>query len=1015
MKKCLFKLLVLLLASAPAVAQTVSGRVTDSANGNALPGVSVLIKGTTTGTTTDTDGRYSLNVPDPSSSVLLFSFIGFATQEVAVGGRTSFDVLLKEDAAQLEEVIVTALGIKRSERTLSYSAAQINGDKLATAREGNILNNLSGKLPGIVVAPTGSGLGGSTRITIRGNSFLDGSGQPLIVVDGVPIDNMGAKTDDVWGNRQIDYGNGLNDINMDDVENISVLKGPAASALYGSRAGSGVIMITTKSAKKGTSGATFNSNTVVEMARPYLEMQNRYAQGSNGVFDATAANSWGPEMNGQTVTDWTGETKPLVAGNNDIRDFLKTGFSTTNSIELFSSDDVKNVRASVGYNHADGIFPGSNIKKITAAVKAGTKLGKSFYTEFSMNYNNTKGANRIKLTRDPDNPYYSYTIMPRSVSFTDLENHVRNEETYAPLRWNSNGGVILNPYFTTNYNTNEDVRDRLIGYGKVMYSVGDKFTFHVRYGLDHYDLRRRDQLGTGVPYWFTSGDVKQTAISSTETNIELLGQLTKLQLASGLTLGLSAGANFMAANNYTTNANANGLVVPDFYSINNSANRDASEYIYQRRMNSVLGTAQLSYKEYLFLDLTGRNDWSSTLPPDNMSYPYYSAGLSWIISDSFESMPGWLSYAKVRGSYATVGKDTEPYRLHLTNTIGPNGATAPNTKPNPNLKNELLKSTEFGADVNLFNNRIKFGYTYYQNNGTRQIFPMLVNPAEEGFVFNIINAGNIQNNGHEMSLNFGIVETENFSADLGVNWSTNDNKIVELTETQDTQLLGDGLVQVVAKEGGSFGDIYGYTFMRDGNGNLILNADGQFQRSNDRVKLGNFMPDWNAGITGAVSYGTAGLGRISFTVLFDYMKGGDVYSFTNAQAAGAGTSEVTAENNRGNYTITGVKATGEAATGTMTAEQYWSKLATIDSEWVYDKSEMNLRELTLGYSLPSSVLKNTRIKGASLSLVGRNLATFGSKLNGVPPFAYTTSNQQGAEAFSSPRTATLGFNLKVQF
>lgn len=1002
---------------AQAQTRTLTGTVTGADDGVALPGVNVSVKGTSTGTITDIDGNYKLDVSD--ESVVVYSYIGYATQEVPVGVRSTADIILAVDAEELDEVVVTALGIEREERSLSYAAAQVDGDELALARESNIMNNLSGKVAGVNVSPSGSGMGGSTKITIRGNSFLSGSNQPLIVVDGVPIDNMGGSTDDTWGNRQIDYGNGLNDINMDDVDNISVLKGPAASALYGSRAGNGVIMITTKKAKSGTSGFSFNTNTVVEIPREYIEMQNTYGQGIEGTFDPNAGGSWGPAMTGQSVTDWTGDTKPLEARDNDIRDFLQNGLSTTNTIEMFSSDEVKDVRASVGYNYTKGVLPTSNIKKITAALKAGTKLGKSFSTEFSVNYANTRANNRIKLTRDPDNPYYAYTIMPRSVSYTDLENNVRDEDTYEPLRWTNNGGVMLNPYFTTQYNTNEDTRNRVMGYGKVAYEAGDVFKFHVRYGVDHYDFRQRDQLGTGVPYWFSSGDVRQTMTSSTETNLELLGQFNPFELGGGLKVGVTAGANFMAANSYAQTSQAQGLVVPDFYSINNSADKDASEYIYQRRTNSVFGMAQLSFREYLFLDFTARNDWSSTLSPDNRSYFYPSVGLSWVISDTFDGMPSWLSYAKVRGSYAEVGKDADPYSLYLTNTITNAGALQPDIKPNENIQPERLKSTEFGLDLNFFHNRFTLGYTFYKNNAENQIIPLPVNAAT-GFTHELINAGNIENKGHEVTLGVGVINTGAFKFDIGLNWARNRNKIIELADGVDSYLLGSGeegsrLVQVVAEEGGSFGDIYGYTYMTDDQGNMILDGSGRFQRSNEREYLGNFNPDWNAGITGALSYGTESMGRISFTVLFDYMKGGDIYSYTNAQAAASGTSAITAENGRADYAIAGVDVDGNAASSTLSAQQYWGAMSTIDSEWIFDKSEINLRELTLGYSLPSSIFGNSGIRGATLSVVGRNLATFGSELNGVPPYAYTTSSQQGAEAYTAPRTATIGFNLKVQF
>ncbi|MEN7549814.1 SusC/RagA family TonB-linked outer membrane protein [Rapidithrix thailandica] len=995
----------------------IKGQVTSSEDGAPLPGVTIVVKGTTIGTTTDFDGNYHINAPD-DAEILVFSSIGYQTKEVTIGNQSEINIVLPIDTQQLEEVVVTALGIEREAKTLAYGAAQLGGEEMAMAREGNILNNLSGKVAGVNISQAGTGLGGSTRITIRGNSFFQGNNQPLIVIDGVPIDNQGTSTDDTYGNRQLDYGNGLSDINMDDVENISVLKGPAATALYGSRAGNGVVMITTKSGGKERFGMSFNSNTVIEMPRDYLEMQNRYGQGSEGVFDPSSGNSWGPAMDGSQVTDWTGETKAYSPNNNDIKDFLENGVSTTNTLELFANGEKSSVRGSVGHNYAEGVFPGSEIKKILASMKVSTKMTDKISSEVSFNYANTQGKNRIKLTRDPDNPYYSYVIMPRSVSYSDLKTHVRNPETLEPLRWTSNGGVILNPYYTVKYNTNEDSKDRLIGYAKFKYEFSENAYFHVRYGLDFYSLRQRDQLGTGVPYWFSSGDVRQTQTQAKESNIELLMQINKIDLVkNALSANLSLGGNFMAVNNYSQYAAANGLEVPEFYSIRNSLDRDASENRYQKRVNSAFGMVQFSFKEFLFLDVTARQDWSSTLKDDNWSYFYPSVGMSWVISDTFEGMPSWLSFAKVRASYAEVGNDPEPYGLYLTNTITNSGAIAPDTKPNPDIQPERLKSIELGMDLNLFQDRVAFEMTYYKNNAINQIIKLPVNPALEGFKYEWINAGEIENKGLELSLNAKLVQTEKFGLNLGVNWYKNTNKIISLDSEVEEYLLSDGdvLVKIWAVEGGAFGDIYGTTIKTDEQGRPILNAEGNYQESDTEVKLGNYTPDWNAGVNLGFTYGSATTGQFSFNVLFDYTKGGDIYSFTNAQAARFGTSAMTLENNREGYTIEGVDAEGNSVTSTISAQQYWTNKANIDSEWIYDKSELNLRELTLGYRFPTSLFDNLPVKGASLNIVARNLATFGSNLNGVPPYAYTTSNQQGAEAYAAPRTSTLGFNLRVQF
>ncbi|MCU4177697.1 SusC/RagA family TonB-linked outer membrane protein [Carboxylicivirga sp. N1Y90] len=1008
-------MLILSLGVTFAQEQTLTGVVTGASDGLPIPGVSVVEKGTTNGTITDIDGNYSLTVN--KGVIVAFSFVGMTSQEVTVGDQTVINVALDSDAIDVDEVVVTALGIKREKKSLAYSAAEIGNEALAEARESNPMNSLSGRVAGVNVSPSATGEGGSTRVTIRGNSFISGNNQPLIVVDGVPMDNLGTNTDDTWGNRSIDYGNGMSEINPDDIETMSVLKGPAASALYGSRAGNGVILITTKGAVKGKKlGIAFNNNTTFSTPRPYLEMQNEYGQGVLGSFDAASDLSWGEKMTGQSYVDWTGKANSYSARDNDINDFLQNGLSTTSTLDFTSHTDKNSFRASVSYNKTKGTVPTHELEKYTASLKSLTNHSKVISSDFSVRYTKTNGENRPKITRDPDNPFYSYIIMPRSVSYTDLKNNVRDENTLAPMRWHQNNGVILNPYYSTLYNTNEDERHRISGYAKLNFQLTKDFSIYAKYGLDFYSFRNRDQLGTGVPYWFQTGDVRQTQTQASESNFEALAQYKKDQINGSKFSGqISVGTNLMSANSYSTTAQSRGLTVPDFYSINNSGNRTGSEYIYRKKINSVFALAQVSYDNFFYIDLTYRSDWSSTINMDNNPYSYPSIGTSIIFSQLLD-MPSWFTFGKIRASYAEVGNDTDPYQLELTNTISDTGnANAPNTEPNPNLKSERLKSTEFGFELKFVNNRVGLDYTYYENNTEDQIIRIPFQTLQ--FSHKWINAGEIQNKGHEVIFYATPLQTSKFKWDLSLNWSKNKNKIISLHPESKTYVLSDpsSLMQVIAVEGGSFGDLYGYTYMTNDKGQRIMNGEGRYQRSDERVKLGNFNPDWTAGLSNSFTYGDSQIGQFSLGFLFDMQKGGDIYSYTQAQGARYGTSKMSVENGRADYTIEGVTSDNNPVVSTVSAQTYWQDKAGIDSEWIYDASEINFRELTIGYSVPRTFAQKISADQIRLSFVARNLATFGSDLNGLPAASYTTSNSQGVEMYPASRVRTMGFNLSINF
>lgn len=994
----------MLAFSLGSMAQSVTGTVTDASDKMTLPGVNVIVQGTTVGVTTDFDGYFEIELPE-GSSILEFSFMGYVTQTVDVAGKSTADVELVVDSKALDEVVVTALGIKRDKKALGYALQEVDGKDMTEARETNIANSLTGKVAGVNINSSGTGTGGSTRIIIRGNSSLSANNQPLIVVDGIPMDNFTSNTDDRWGNQVIDRGNGMADINPDDVETMSVLKGPAAAALYGSRAANGVILITTKSGK-GTKGigVTYNGNVTFETLLTSIDLQNKYGQGTGGHFVINGLSSWGPKMEGQEITDYTGKTRPFSAYDNHIEDFLNTGVKQSHSVAISAGNEKINFRGNIGYDDIQGIVPNNSIKKYNVNLRTTAQITDKLSVDFKVNYIIQDGENRPKLAQDPDNIFLNYIQMPRSIHYGDLTNY-RNADL-TPFRWGENGGMILNPYFTVNLNTNWDKRNRILAFGLVDYKFTDWLTGRVRYGLDSYTSTNQTQLGTGVPYWYQTGNVIMDVQSFYEGNADFLLTADKSELFdTKWGASLSVGGNMMQTQNRNSNMNANGLVVPDFYSINNGQNIRATHNLYEKKINSLYAFGQFRYDTWLYLDWTARNDWSSTLPSDNRSYFYPSVGAGVIMSDLFE-MPKAISFFKLRASWAQVGNDTDPYKLSQYlegyNVGGQNGNKLPSQLPLAGLLPEINTSIEFGVDFRMFDNRLGLDVTYYDSKARNQIISLPVAP-ETGYDSKLINAGIVGNKGIEIILNGTPIRTDDFEWNIAVNWSKNNNEIIELHPESDTYILSQGgsQVEIIAREGGTYGEIRGSYYMRDASGNIELDGEGLPVVSQDKKVLGSTIPDWLMGINNQFSYKS-----FSLSFLFDFREGGDIYSGSVQNAAASGTLLATADGRDDYYN----------GTTTVNPEAYWGRKAGVDEQWIYDTSNIRLRELSLGYSLPSAVLDKTPFTNAKFSIVGRNLWLLKNNLPGIDPAStYSTGNAQGLELGAVPSTRTIGFNLNLAF
>jgi TonB-linked SusC/RagA family outer membrane protein len=1035
MKKHVLKLVVLLcLATAPTVAQTVSGRVTNSADGSALPGVSVLVKGTTAGTTTDTDGRFTLNVPDVANGTLVFSFIGFASQEVPLSNRTNVDITLQEDVTQLGEVVVTALGIEREKKALGYSVQEVSGDKFTQARESNIINNLQGRVAGVQIYKGGTGPGGSSKIVIRGSNSLRGSDAPLFVVDGVPYDNYNTATNQSeYGST--DLGQGIAQINPDDVETMTVLKGAEAGALYGNRGANGVILITTKkgSTRKGL-GVTFNSNLTFDSPLILPEMQNVYGQGANGVFDINSQSSWGPKMEGQSYTDWTGISKPMTGDPDGLKNFLETGQTFTNSIDLSTGNEKSTFR--IGYTNLDnkGMLPNSSLKRNMVTLRTTSNLTDKLSADVKISYARQDGKNRPQTSGSPSNIIAGFMGMPRSIHVEDM--NPWKDKDGAMIIWRPSAySTLRNPYWVMNEDFNTDMTERYLTMVKLEYKFTDWLRAFVRHGVDQRHILQESanafgirNLGDGTLN-FNSG-YNANRSRANETNADFLITATKSFGDFNASLSLGGNRRNQSSDNY--GGSTNSLLFPGLYSASVGSNPRPQSWNGKTtfRVNSLYTFLNVSYKNFWFADLTFRNDWSSSVAEDNRSFGYPSFSTSLILSDMVD-MPNTISFAKIRGGYASTGNTIDPFSLVQTYSISPGFNNAITASPSsssitgtpvlfdPNVVPEKVNSFEIGTDLRFFDNRLGIELAYYNRNTTNQIIPLKISGAT-GYPFKIINAGNVTNKGFEFVINATPVKTSGFSWDLNVNFNHNVNKVEKLIDGNTRFLLQSDVasraVRIVADEGEPMGDIYGRDFQRDDNGNIEVDINGVPVKATEKnTFLGNYQPKYTMGIVNTLTYKNVSLG-----FLIDMRVGGKFYSQSLAYMYANGNAKGTLENREETFIVDGVySADGTTNTTPITAQQYWTAVGgaePIASLFIYDATNVRLRELTLSFNFPANIVSKTPFSKLSIGFVGRNLWLIKSSIPGIDPeSSFTTTNAQGWENAAFPSYKTYGFNLNLGF
>lgn len=1055
---------------------TVRGIVTTEEDGEPVIGASVIVKGTSLGTVTDVNGRFELSGFPPSATRLLISYISLMAKEVAIAPQVS--VTLKSDTHLLDEVVVTALGISREKKALGYTAQEVKQNALVQGKDNNLLNSLSGKIAGVRITNT-QGDVGSSRIVIRGETSIAGENQPLFIVDGIPVDNsqLNARS------SGRDFKNAIADLNPEDIKTLTVLKGPNAAALYGARAAHGAIVITTKGGDKRQKGIgiTLHSSTQVSFVATLPEFQNLFGQGAGGRFsyvDGKGAGvndgvdeSWGPRLDiGLLIpqfdspldADGNRVATPWVSHPNNVRDYFRMGISTNSGISVARGDDKYQFRVGYNYEKQVSIVPDAGTNKTNISLNTDYHLAKWIVVGATANYivytapslpgSATPSGSNVRS----NSPMLQFLWFGRQVDTNSLKaDYTRN--------WNSS--YYDNPFWSASYNTQSQERHRLIGDLHAEFRLTDGLNVRFRTSTDWYNDRRKSKVkwgsaGAGSPYGSYAEDAYTVKENNTEVLATYIKQLNKNWGIDAL-LGFNV-RNKQYENNYQA---APRLAVADLYTLTNS--RDpltSSNDFYRLRQYGLYGSIQLDYRRWAFLNITGRNDWSSTLPVDNNSYFYPSVTASVLLSEAFGWRSKAVNYLKIRGGWSQVGADANPYQLATVFT----SETAFNGNPlqssstigmNPNLKPEKTSSIEAGFEAAFWDNRLYLDFTYYKTDSRNQILK-LATTAASGYTSQVRNAGHIRNRGYEIQLGAVPIQTsKGFRWNLDLNYGANSSKVVKLDDEgliTSYQLYSSG-IQILASVGEAYGTLFGTSYVRDANGNVVVDANGLPKISTTNKTLGKFTPDWTGGISNTFSYRS-----LSLSFLIDASVGGSIFSNTNKTGKYTGVlantlsgrdaehgglwyytdamgnnvrlsespsysvssdglyyAQVNEQSTRvyqDGIMVEGVTESGSKNEEVVSAEKYYHRIYSIAEANVYDASYVKLREVALSYRLPRLWTQKLHLQEASVTLTGRNLWTIYKSVPNIDPeSALTTGNAQGVEAYSLPTTRSFGVNLSVKF
>lgn len=1017
----------------------VTGNVKDAMG--AIIGASIIEKGTSNGTITDLDGNFVLDVQP--GATLVVSFVGYKTKEVKVGNGP-LNIVLEEDNKILNEVVVTALGIERERKALGYGVDEVKGEALTKAKETNVINSMAGRVPGLVVSQTAGGPSGSTRVLLRGNTEMTGNNQPLYVIDGVPLDNTNYGSAGTEGGY--DLGDGISSINPDDIESMSVLKGPAASALYGSRASHGVILITTKRAKEGERFSVEYNGTMTfetQLAK-WDEVQQIYGMGSDGVYSINAiANtnkSWGPKADASNMLDYfDGVSRPYVIIPDNVSGFFRTGLTATNTLTLSSSHGKSGVRFTYTDMRNKDIIPNTNMSRDIFNLRANTSMGK-VDLDFSANYTREAVKNRPALGDSKGNVGKNLMTLATTYDQKWLKTYEDENGEYA--NWNGLDPYNVNPYWDVYKNSNNSEKDQFRFNGKAVWNVTNHFKLQGTVGAEFNWFNFDDYKAPSTP-GFESGRLQISNFSNRMYNFEMLALYNNTW--GDFDFNATLGANLYRVDNQTTITTAQDMKIREIVALMSFNETSVEQNYYRKQINSIYGAVNFGWRHLIYLDATLRGDRSSTLPLNNNTYIYPSFSCSFVFSELIRNN-NILPYGKLRVSWAQVGSDTDPYQLGLVYTKSkfnyPGytiGSISNSTIPNRDLKPTRTNSYEMGVELKFLKNRIGLDFTYYNQTSRNQIMSMASSWAS-GYTYRMINAGEIQNNGIEIALNTRPVQTKDFSWDLNINFSKNNNKVKKLVDGIDLFELEKATwqdVQIAAVVGENFGSIIGPDFKRNENGDILIDpSTGLPQYDNSNHILGNASWDWTGGLVTNFTYK-----NLSLAAVFDVKVGADLYSMSARAAYESGKAPETlagreewykSEEQRkangvseanwkptGGFIAPGVIDNGDGTYRPndiyVNPEDYWMNISRYaPSMFVYDNSYIKCREITLSYSFPKNWLK--RIQGLTVSFVARNPFIVWKNIPNIDPDSnYNNTTGMGLEYGSLPSRKSFGFNVNVKF
>ncbi|RXJ44655.1 SusC/RagA family TonB-linked outer membrane protein [Gelidibacter gilvus] len=1023
-----FFLIVMVLGfSITSLAQkSVSGQVLEKETNMPLIGVTIMVKNSTKGTTTDFDGNYQMNgITD--TDILVFSYLGYKSEDVLVSGQTNINVSLEADAQEMDEVVITALNIQRDKESLGYSVSQVSAEEVNVAKENNVMNSLSGKVSGLQITQANTGVDGSSRILLRGVTTINGSNRPLVVVDGIPISGD-AGGGSQWGG--VDRGDALSDINPDDVESISVLKGAGAAAAYGSLGMHGVILVTTKSGgKKKGIGVSINSSFTFTEVALTPDLQNEYGTGAFGDFSPVGGDgrpildypfswSWGPKMEGQPYTNWLGKPDSFTSHGNPYDQFYQNGYSASNSVAFEGQSEKGSFRISITDENARGINADNTLAKKTFNIRGKSYLTDNFSIDGKMTYLTSKVKNRPALAEDGANTALQLSLMPRDIRLSDVRNNTVNANG-EEIKWNLDN-TFNNPYWSQDNVKNSDEKDRFQGVISANWDVAHNFKVTGKTGMDYIIYDYTQYAARGSQFQSNGlGNYGHDTGKSRVWNSDVLA--TYNTNISDVRMTLSLGSSYRNEYSSYVNISGNDAKVPNLHRISNYKNSYSSEGTSEKGVYSFYGLGQFSYRGFLYFDATLRNDNSSALPKENNSYWYHSENMSLLFSKLLGIESSTFNKGKLRGSFAVVGNDTSPYRtqsvynVDQTVTLPYTVGSIPSSLPSFDLRPESSESWEVGAELGFFNNRLQLDFTYYETKTKDQIMAVPIS-GSTGYESTVINAGVIANKGYEFQLNAIPLEFDYFSWDLGFNFTKSNSKVESLNDGLESITLNTlQAVSVEARPGEEFGSIYGYDFLRDNFGRKLITNDG-FAQKGERVKLGSITPDWYGGITNKFRYK-----NFSISTLITIQEGGEFYSYGRAYRMFFGTDARSLEGRETGIIVDGinentgfVNAAPAPAMLTHYSDIFTNEVAT---NQILDASNVKFKELILTYDLPSSLLRNSFIQSGSISAIGRNLFYFYNAAGDIDPEAGYSSGPTGTalEHSSLPSTRSYGLNLKINF